>query len=179
MAFFRGFGIALVACAAAHVGGCKTSPDTAGTASAHTSPPTSGGATTASNAAIAGKVRLLDGAPEGDLAASVAKVAAASRADGRSVVVYVGAKWCEPCRHFHDAAAAGKLDAAFPKLDVLQFDRDRDGARLDAAGYESAMIPLFVVPGADGRATDKRIEGSIKGPGAVDNIAPRLHAILD
>jgi hypothetical protein len=40
------------------------------------------------------------------------------------------------------------------------------------------LIPLFVVPDASGRASDKRFEGSVKGDRAVSNIAPRLRQIL-
>lgn len=73
---------------------------------------------------------------------------------------------------------AGRLDAAFPALRLLEFDLDRDRDRLAEAGYASKMIPLFVVPGEDGRGTPFRIEGSVKGERAVDEIAPRLAAIL-
>ena len=90
----------------------------------------------------------------------------------------VGASWCEPCRRFHEAVTRGELDATFPTLRLLEFDLDRDQARLQAAGYGSRMIPLFEVPGPDGRASGRRIEGSIKGPGAVAEIVPRLRRIL-
>lgn len=101
-----------------------------------------------------------------------------ARAGGRDVVVYVGASWCEPCRYFHDAVAAHRLDARFPGLRLLEFDLDRDEARLTAAGYSAEMIPLFALPAADGRAAGPMMAGSIKGPGAVDEIAPRLAALL-
>jgi thiol-disulfide isomerase/thioredoxin len=118
-------------------------------------------------------------APQGSDAARVVREARERESvDGRDLVVYVGAKWCEPCKHFHKAAEAGALDADFPRLTVLEFDLDEDRDRLVAAGYASQFIPLFVVPGADGRATNKRFEGSVKGGGAVANIAPRLRAIL-
>lgn len=99
-------------------------------------------------------------------------------AAGRDVVVYVGAAWCEPCRHFKDALHRGGLDAALPRLTVLEYDLDRDGARLEAAGYTSQMIPLFMRPGPDGRGSPRFIEGSIKGEGAVAEIVPRLRALL-
>lgn len=99
-------------------------------------------------------------------------------ARGRQVVVYVGASWCEPCKHFHDAVAAGHLDAAFPRLTLLEFDQDRDGDGLLRAGYTSRLIPLFVRPAADGTASAMHIEGSIKGDGAVAEITPRLQALL-
>ena len=97
---------------------------------------------------------------------------------GRPLLVYVGAPWCEPCRRFHEAAAGGKLDAAFPGLVLLELDADRDGERLKRAGYSSRLIPLFAVPGPDGGASGRQIEGSIKGDGAVAEISPRLAALL-
>lgn len=115
-------------------------------------------------------------------AGDVAKLVKAERenaaADGRDLIVYVGATWCEPCQRFHHAAEAGELDADFPGLTILAFDLDQDRDRLVDAGYDSKLIPLFVVPGADGRATERRFEGSVKGDRAVTNIAPRLRAIL-
>ncbi len=110
--------------------------------------------------------------------AVIAREAERARADGRQLVVYVGAEWCEPCQHFKRAAKDGRLDAVFPGLRVLEFDRDRDEARLGRAGCLSRLIPLFAVPDAQGRCSDRRMEGSIKGPGAVDEIKPRLAGIL-
>ena len=125
------------------------------------------------------KVEVL-AAPAGeDVAVVVRREAERARAEGRDLVVYVGASWCEPCQRFHQAAAAGELDATFPTLRMLEFDLDRDDARLRAAGYASKMIPLFAVPAPDGRATGVQIEGSIKGDGAVAQITPRLRAMLE
>ncbi|MEJ7731573.1 MAG: thioredoxin [Polyangiaceae bacterium] len=118
-------------------------------------------------------------APGGDdVAALVRAESERARADGRDLVVYVGAPWCEPCTRFHEAAAAGQLDEAFPTLRLLEFDHDKDEARLTAAGYTSRMIPLFALPGADGRASGKQIDGSVKGEAAVGEIRPRLAALL-
>lgn len=103
---------------------------------------------------------------------------AMATAAGRDVVVYVGAPWCEPCTRFHDAVAAGELDATFPTLTLLELDHDRDLTGLEAAGYASRMIPLFAIPGDDGRSTGRMIQGSVKGEGAVANIVPRLKALL-
>ncbi len=102
-----------------------------------------------------------------------------ARAEGRRVLVYVGATWCEPCRRFHEAVQSGELNLELSGLRFLEFDRDRDGADLDAAGYASRMIPLFVLPNADGTGSPLRIEGSIKGPEAVrKNLMPRLREML-
>lgn len=101
-----------------------------------------------------------------------------ARRPSRDVLVYVGAPWCEPCVRFHDAAAAGKLDAAFPGLVLVELDADRDAERLKRDGYASRLVPLFALPGADGASTGRQIEGSIKGEGAVAEITPRLAALL-
>lgn len=103
------------------------------------------------------------------------------RADGtgQRVIVYVGAAWCEPCRYFHDAAAKGELDEAFPNLRIVEFDLDDDEARLQVAGCRSRMIPLFARVTPEGKCDpERRMMGSIKGPGAVTNITPRLRALL-
>ena len=55
---------------------------------------------------------------------------------------------------------------------------DRDQERLALAGYTSRLIPLFVRPQADGRAGPQRMEGGIKGPGAVANLSGRLRPLL-
>jgi thiol-disulfide isomerase/thioredoxin len=117
-------------------------------------------------------------APTGDVQAIVQREAQRAKDEGRKLLVYVGATWCEPCQRFHEAARAGKLDALFPGLRLLEFDLDKDRDRLEAAGYRSKLIPLFALPRADGVASGEQIEGSIKGPGAVDQIAPRLKALI-
>ncbi len=122
----------------------------------------------------AGRVEIREAPASGDVAPLVAGELAAARADGRVLLVYVGAAWCEPCQYFHRAAAAGELDREFPALRLYEFDLDRDRERLEAAGYGSRMIPLWVAPRADGTGSPVRIAGSIKGAGAVAEITPRL-----
>ena len=101
-----------------------------------------------------------------------------AQAQGQTLLVYAGATWCEPCRYFHDAAAAGKLDGRLGRLRIFAFDMDRDRDRLAAAGYQSQMIPLFAVPNADGRASGRQVGGAIKGPEAVDFLVPKLEDLL-
>jgi thiol-disulfide isomerase/thioredoxin len=127
----------------------------------------------------AGKVEILKYTPDQDAVASIAREATRAKADGKKLVVYVGAPWCEPCVRFHDAAAAGKLDRDFPDLRLLELDRDRDQAELGKAGCLSQMIPLFARPTPEGRCSERSIEGSIKGEGAVAEITPRLRALLE
>ena len=118
-------------------------------------------------------------AGEGDVAQLVRAEREKATADGRDVIVYVGAKWCEPCQRFHQAAQRGELDADFPELSILEFDLDEDRDRINAAGYTSKLIPLFVRPGADGRASERRFEGGVKGERAVASITPRLRKLLE
>jgi hypothetical protein len=124
------------------------------------------------------KVELVPAPSSGEVAALVRDELGRAHRQGRELLVYVGATWCEPCQRFHRAAAAGALDRDFPRLRLLEFDADRDNARLVQAGYTSRLIPLFARPADDGRASGRQIEGSIKGEGAVGEIAPRLRSLL-
>jgi len=118
-------------------------------------------------------------APDGgDVASIVKREAAGARSSGRALLVYVGATWCEPCQHFHHAVASGALDKDLAGTSFLEFDADRDRDRLRAAGYASKFIPLFVLPGSDGRSSGRFIEGSIKGDGAAAEITPRLRGLI-
>jgi thiol-disulfide isomerase/thioredoxin len=120
-------------------------------------------------------------APPGltDASPVVRDALARGRADGRTVLVYVGAAWCEPCQRFHHAVERGELDAAFPRLSVIAFDADSDGEALASAGYRSRLIPLFAVPNDDGRSSGRQIEGSVKGEAAVGEITPRLRSLVN
>lgn len=127
---------------------------------------------------LARGVRIVRAGAGTDAARVVRDERERAKADGRDLVVYVGATWCEPCQVFHKAAQKGELDGDFPDLTLLEFDLDEDRDRLSAAGYVGQFIPLFAMPAADGRASEKKFEGSVKGNGAVANIAPRLRKIL-
>lgn len=117
-------------------------------------------------------------ASEGDVDAAVRDALAAATAQQLRLVVYVGAVWCEPCQDFHHAVERGELDQALAGVRFLEFDSDRDGARLQAAGYGGRYIPRFVLPQADGRGSAQRMEGGIKGEGAVANLMERLQPLL-
>jgi thiol-disulfide isomerase/thioredoxin len=148
---------------------CKSSSDIT---------PDPAGSAKGAPAAPAGHVQLTEAAAEPDVETQVVAALAKSSAAKRRLVVYVGATWCEPCQHFHQAAAKGELDASFPDLDVLAFDTDRDHEKLAVAGYYSHYIPLFALPKADGTASGKQIEGGVKGDGAVAQLTPRLKGLL-
>ncbi len=148
-------------------------------AAATQSGPVSSAPSTSAPAPRAGGHVTLERAPDGDDVAALVRAEAVRAREGhRDLVVYVGASWCEPCQRFHRAAESGQLDAAFPSLMLLEFDEDHDAERLVRAGYTSRMIPLFALPGSDGRASGKQIEGGIKGDGAVGYITPKLTGLL-
>jgi hypothetical protein len=117
--------------------------------------------------------------PDGEVAPLVVEALAQAARERRTLVVYAGATWCEPCQRFHQAAIRGELDADFPSLTLLEFDLDRDRDRLLRAGYKGKYIPLFVLPESSGAASDQVLSGGIKGEGAVGFIAPRLKALLE
>jgi hypothetical protein len=154
------------ACSRAEPSGADTSAATTATAAAP------------GHAPAAQPVAVVPGPVSGDIAPAVRDALAKAAAGQRRLVVYVGAAWCEPCQRFHRAAESGELDATFPGLTMLEFDLDRDGERLAAAGYVSKYIPLFALPTQDGRASGKQVEGGIKGDGAVGFITPRLKHLL-
>jgi hypothetical protein len=145
------------------------------------SAPDAAPAVSATNAttATAKRIHWMQG-PSGltDVTSAVKDAYAKEHAEGRTLLVYVGATWCEPCQRFHHAVEAGDLDATFPNLSILAFDSDTDGEALGNGGYFSRLIPLLALPGPDGHASGKQIEGGIKGDGAVGYIAPRLQALL-
>ncbi|HTJ80360.1 MAG TPA: hypothetical protein VL400_01520 [Polyangiaceae bacterium] len=119
--------------------------------------------------------------PEGtvDLRAAITRESAAAASADETLVVYVGAKWCEPCERFKAAVARGELDHELAGVRFLVTDLERDGAQLEAASCSSKMIPLFARAEADGTCSPtRRTEGGIKGEGAVGFMLPRVKAIL-
>jgi len=122
---------------------------------------------------------LIEAGP-GPADAVVRTALADTQREGRRLLVYISATWCEPCERFQKALRAGELDASFPGLTMLKFDHDRDLPRLQEAGYAGNLIPRFVVPGPDGRGTARRIEGGTKAEDTVStSIGPRLRRLLD
>jgi hypothetical protein len=103
---------------------------------------------------------------------------ARAEADHKRLLVYVGATWCQPCQRFHKAAEAGELDSVFPELRLVELDNDADASVIQELNCGSRLIPMFSAPDSSGHCTSKRIEGGIKGDGAVGFIAPRLRDLL-
>lgn len=105
----------------------------------------------ATSAAQNAKVRILELTQEGDLPSLVRAANVRAKEEHRTLVVYVGADWCPPCKAFHEALVKGDLDEKFPNMTVLMVDLDANRERVLAAGYGSKFIPFFAVPGPDGR----------------------------
>lgn len=101
-----------------------------------------------------------------------------AKADQKKLVLYVGAKWCEPCQNFHAATERGELDAAFPDLRLVQFDHDDEADTIAELGCGSNYIPLFSVPDAEGHCTRKQISGGIKGTNNVAFLTDKLRKLI-
>jgi thiol-disulfide isomerase/thioredoxin len=113
-----------------------------------------------------------------DLAAFFKAERERGQRDGKKVMVYVGADWCEPCRRFKEAVQDGLLDRELADVRILVTDLDVDGPALERAGCGSKLVPLFARPSHDGTCSTKRTEGGIKGEGAVPSMLPRIKGIL-
>jgi thiol-disulfide isomerase/thioredoxin len=133
---------------------------------------------TCSRGSSSSRVEILAAPGAGSAQTFIAAEVARGDRDGVPVLVYVGAPWCEPCRDFHDAANAGALDAALAPIRFLEFDLDRDGARLAAAGYTSPMVPLFARPAPDGTASGAQTDGVRTGGKYVEQLTPRIRALV-
>lgn len=103
---------------------------------------------------------------------------ARAKADQKKLVLYVGAKWCEPCNHFHEATDRGELDAAFPDLRLVAFDHDEESSAIAALGCESQYIPMFSVPDDEGHCTRHKIQGGIKGASNVEFLSKKLRNLI-
>jgi len=125
------------------------------------------------------KVRFIDAPREPAIIEKlVLEKVAASKAVDRTLVVYAGASWCEPCRRFHEAAERGDLNAQFGDVDFLAFDVDIDNERLAYGNYDTATIPMIALPGDDGKASPKIMSRPVKGQGGGPEKYPRLKALL-
>ena len=107
-------------------------------------------------------VRIVTAGQDSDALSVVRTERLRAKAEGRVLVVYAGAAWCEPCKGFKHAVETGALDDKLAKTTLLVFDADRDTERLASAGYKFSFIPYVGLPGADGHPTDSA-EARAKG----------------
>jgi len=156
---------------------CKMQEDGAGTGTITADPPQRPPATAAPSPS---SHVIVDHPPaEGEVAPIVKDELEKAQRDGRRLVVYEGATWCQPCQQLHHAIDRGELDSAFPQLTLLEFDADRDGERLLNAGYTSRYIPLLALPRPDGSSSGKQVAGGMKGDSNVAYLSGKLRQLLD
>jgi hypothetical protein len=109
----------------------------------------------ASSTAPAGAhVEVIEASRDSDALSLVRTKRLEAKAEGRVLVVYAGASWCEPCKKFKLEVQSGRLDERLGKTTLLAFDADKDADRLGAAGYSFKFVPFVALPGADGRPAD-------------------------
>jgi thiol-disulfide isomerase/thioredoxin len=127
------------------------------------------------SAAPVGALMYVPATEEGDALSLIRTKRLEAKAEGRVLVVYVGATWCEPCRKMKEEIHAGRLDAKLGKTTFLAFDADRDAERLASAGYTFKFVPYVALPGADGHpAESEKARG--KGGQAWRELVGKLEA---
>jgi hypothetical protein len=137
-----------------------------------------GGGSSQPPAAEAGRetgVRIVVAGQDSDALSVVRTERLRAKAEGRVLVVYAGAGWCEPCKRFKHAIQTGALDDKLSKTTLLVFDADRDTERLASAGYKFQYIPYVGLPGVDGQPTDSA-EARAKGSEAWRELLAKLEA---
>lgn len=131
-----------------------TTSSAATTAAASVAPPTpdvSPLQTGAAHTAVPSGARIIVAPADADIATTVRAQRVKALEEKRTLVVYVGADWCPPCKRFKTAIENHEFDAKFADYTFLEFNLDRDGERLLDAGYGSKFIPLFILPGPDAK----------------------------
>lgn len=127
---------------------------TSAVAIAITTAPSMAPSSAAPEAARTTGVRIVSASADTDAISLVRTERLKAKAEGRVLVVYAGATWCEPCKRFKEEVHTGHLDEKLPRVTLLAFDADRDTDRLAAAGYRFSFIPFVALPGADGHPSD-------------------------
>jgi thiol-disulfide isomerase/thioredoxin len=132
-------------------------------------------ATTSTSTSTSTGPKVLPASQDTDALTAIRTERLKAKADGRVLVVYVAATWCEPCKRFKDELASGRLDERLAKVTLLAFDADKDLDRLGAAGYSFKYGPFVALPGADGRPSDSQ-EATGKGSSAWRELLGKLDA---
>jgi thiol-disulfide isomerase/thioredoxin len=154
---------------------CNPTPKEA--AKAEPSPTVVAPSTSASPAApkSGGKIQVVNAAQDSDALSLVRTERLKAKADGRVLVVYVSATWCDPCKKLKEEIEAGRLDDRYGKTTLLAFDADKDLDRLGAAGYTFKFVPYVALPGADGRPAESQ-EATGHGKDAWKELLGKLDA---
>ncbi len=126
------------------------------------------------HASPSGAVDIVRGIAAGDVALAISDELVAATEANRRTLVYVGATWCEPCKRFKKAVLAGELDAQLKGLRFLEFDADRDGERLQKAGYSYTFVPYFGTARFDGKAAGPSAAGVPQKDSPMGPLAKRV-----
>jgi thiol-disulfide isomerase/thioredoxin len=148
---------------------------TSATAASATATATSAASAAADPAKSHAKVVVVEAAEDMDALSQIRTERLKAKTQGRVLVVYVGAKWCEPCRKFKQEIHSGALDGRLSAVTLLAFDADKDQDRLATVGYTFRFIPYVALPGADGQAVDSQ-EARGKGAAAWRELLGKLEA---
>jgi thiol-disulfide isomerase/thioredoxin len=165
------------------VAACNRSPTIA--QEAPTTPSAQANANASASASANGKesadasgergVRVVVAVQDSDALSVVRTERLKAKAEGRVLVVYAGAGWCEPCKRFKHAIQTGALDDKLARTTLLVFDADRDTERLASAGYKFQFIPYVALPAADGHPSDSQ-EARAKGSESWRELIGKLEA---
>lgn len=150
-------------------------PSAGAESSATPAPKVTAAATTGEASASRGKLQVLVATADSDALSAIRTERLKAKAEGRVLVVYVSATWCEPCKRLKEEIAAGRLDERLGKTTLLAFDADKDVDRLRSAGYSFAFVPFVALPGADGHPADTQ-EATGKGGSAWRELLDKLDA---
>jgi thiol-disulfide isomerase/thioredoxin len=121
------------------------------------------------------KIRVIPAAQDSDALSLIRTERLRAKAEGRVLVVYVSATWCDPCKKLKEEIEAGRLDDRYGKTTLLAFDADKDIDRLGSAGYTFKFVPYVALPGPDGRPADTQ-EATGKGSNAWKELLGKLDA---
>lgn len=121
------------------------------------------------------RVELVEATTDSDAISLVRTKRLEAKAQGRVLVVYVGASWCPPCRRFKAEVEQGRLDDRLGKTTLLVFDADRDVDRLGGAGHTFTFVPFVALPGPGGHPSDAQ-EARGKGDNAWTELLDKLDA---
>ncbi len=123
--------------------------------------------------------QMIEAGPGENIKPMIAEARRKAESESVVLMVYVSATWCAPCQEFQASLQSGALNNVLPNLRFLKFDAQKDGERIDRAGYSSDFVPYIVIPNADGSPSSKRIEGAVvKGKSGTQAVVEKLHALL-
>lgn len=121
------------------------------------------------------KLVVVPAQADSDAVSAIRTARLQAKADGRVLVVFVSATWCPPCKRMKSEIAAGKLDTRLGKITLLEFDADRDEARLRSAGYTFKFVPFVALPAPDGSPADSQ-QATGEGDSAWKELLGKLDA---